>query len=234
MRNDVRLLRLAAACAAGVLLSGCATNLALHQMQKPPEIALLDVAGVTRPQVEKEFGQPARQHHNVSTYRYFVPDRRLSPLLLPAVVLLDVYTVGTMGSGAQRTLKAGMKETNVVYAPSGRVVDWWHERTDRGAASDFRDWLDSGTDEHKLDRLFASAYAGYAPAHFALALRYRYGVWGAEPDAVSAYKWTRLAAFGGHAAARDAVATWRPILSAEQVALAERLVSAWPENQESR
>ena len=235
MRSESRpWLRLAAACATSVLLGGCVTNLVLHRIQEPPNLAVLDAAGTTRERVAKEFGEPVRQHDNVSTYRYFVPDKRHSPLFLPMAMFFEVYTLGLYGRQAQQLLKAGMRETNVAYAPNGRVIDWWHERTDRGAASDFREWLDSGCDDEKLDRLMAAARAGYAPAHFAMALRYRYAIWGAEPDRVSAFKWARLAAYGGHAAARDAVNAWGPELSPEQLALADRSVRTWPDEPEGR
>ena len=223
------LLRLAVLCAAS-LLSGCTTYLVLQRIKEPPDLAMLDVAGVTRPRIEKELGEPVRQHHNVSTYRYFIPDKRHSPWALPVAAIFDVYTVGTSAPQAHRILKSGRRETNVAYAPSGRLLEYWHKPSERAAVADFREWLDSGAADEKLDRLMASAYSGYAPAQFALALRYQYPASGAVADTLSAYKWARLAAFGGHAPAHQAVDALRTSLSAEQVTIAEQSIRAWPDD----
>lgn len=211
------------------LLSGCATLAVATWGPPPPDLAVIKV-GVSRETVEQALGKPVTCRHNVCTYEHNTRDVRRAGTLALAVfndAMSAFLTAGAASAiyGVQMMIarQAQRAKVSIVYGPRDTVIGPSHE----AAEAEYRRWLGSGDRKEHLGVLCSAANAGFAPAQSTQAMRYWYGLWDSDPDRVRGYLWLRLAAFGGHGIATEAMTEWAASMRPEEIAEADRLFRDW-------
>lgn len=208
-----------------VVLEGCVAYHAAR-WESPPEGQDQIEVGTPRSIVEQILGEPVAKDGPVHTYEYSTEDR---PTLALAIIAIsaDVLWLGMPGvvawTDAERGYQSQRTRWQLAYGPDDRVISLSPE----AANVTFERWLDAEERAADLERLCQAGNNGSADAHAVQAVRYRYGLWGTEVDAVKAYLSLRLAAFFGNPGAAQAIGVWRAGMTPDDVAEADRQYASW-------
>jgi hypothetical protein len=201
--------------------TGCLTYMiATHD---PPPSNLDQIKeGVDRKTVESVLGKPKQKNANVYTYEY---NTYKAPALWGAI-LFDVMTWGMSAiyyGDFKKGEKADKTRMKIIFSPSDTVVSLKYAL----AESNYFRWINSANRNEEIKLLCVSANSGYAHAQAIQAMMYRYGLWNTEIDNVKAYRWLKLADFGGQHNAQEVMTAWTKNMTSEEMEEAEKSFREW-------